>query len=408
MGKLKVQGNIQRSNTMKAALVSFMLFGLTHCDNGSSKPPTDVTPQTSSEQPTQAPPQTPSMGTTAPEAALGPSVSGGGDAHVCFDGDGFETKNITSVELYDLYEGTHVYKRSYIEERRVDRSTQEWLKIFLNRVKPLAYGDFIVRLANEIYLGFDTSISRPLIEIRDENPIVAPGPNCKKLQLARYMFHKKILVSKILWKHLPNFDRAALVLHETFFSIDRRFRSSIESSYARYVTSHVADIDYSIKGIETTAIKIVGKCEGVRRLSPVLFSDPRKLQFSSTGAPFADLGKTLFYVVDSRPGRITLKFNALNGRILINPMHFEITDNTYEANNWISKIPESSGKIKGEIGELNALIGAEPITNEDVPGFGFLVFANSGEEETMFHIASLGDEINFKCRPFPPHAKGDE
>ncbi len=261
--------------------------------------------------------------------SMGPSVSGGGDAVVCLDQKG----NIKSAQLFDLYEGEILYNYDYESERTKNLTYENWISIFQKRIGKTGYANEIKSHFEVIHLNLLTGRNfiknAVLNEVSDEANVLSPADGCQIVQLARYLSPNSVLIQKNIWDHLSAFDQASLVVHETFYSIDRVMSSVLDSRYARYLTSTFVEDDNEKEiGVDLNKIPPVlceGSSEPIDSEYSVLRTKPIR------GRRFGlRRGDTLFYMQSIkgldlggtgplRPDTdfIEIRFLSLNGRMLL-------------------------------------------------------------------------------------------
>ncbi len=156
---------------------------------------------------------------------------GGGKSVVCRD----DQNNIISAQSLDLYEGRTMYGLNIptsdeTMELQIDRA----LKTFPTRQSIIELNVTTVKEKMTL-LAAGTQLS----EVNDSYDVIFPQ-GCKAEQLARYYSDEKILVSGDIWKHLSNTDKAALVLHEAIYSLNRNY-GALDSRQSRHIVMNLFD-----------------------------------------------------------------------------------------------------------------------------------------------------------------------
>jgi hypothetical protein len=155
---------------------------------------------------------------------------GGGGAVVCRYGN-----EITSVEMLDLFEAPiiHGFKIS----KNNDIPFREQLKAHLKAVYfPDAYMYLFTEVASEILSKMQFLPDGIILETPDDVGERIPRimkEGCKLEGLGFYTEERKLLVSKVLFDHLSETDKAAFILHEVFYFLYRTNRAGKDSYLAR-------------------------------------------------------------------------------------------------------------------------------------------------------------------------------
>lgn len=157
----------------------------------------------------------------------------GGYSIVCRD----ESKQITSAELLDIYEGRILYKRTYA----VDQNSMEEL-IQRGKERVQNFGYFLTKLEKELKLIEQNEVFIPIgneLEPTDDAFPVIRKTGCKFEQLANYTDSGELLISQEIFDHLDNINRAALYLHEAIYSIRRKSVGDVTSKVTRKMVAHL-------------------------------------------------------------------------------------------------------------------------------------------------------------------------
>jgi len=148
-------------------------------------------------------------------------VGNGGMSVVCRNTDG----SITSAELLDIYEGRELYQRTYADDLlSVETRIQLML---LNLVKkPEAIDKFQAELstiyANAVFVGNENELELT----NDALPIIRKK-GCKLEQVANYTDNGEIFISQEIYEEFDNLNKAALYVHESFYSLYRKFNKKM-------------------------------------------------------------------------------------------------------------------------------------------------------------------------------------
>lgn len=170
-------------------------------------------------------------------AFAGVSSSGGGGAVVCYDG-----QKIKSAELFDIAEALA------LEGHLVQaQSTQDWPVTLNEKLKALSRTGF--GFSGLDVLSLET-VAQWVLENRqfipkdkkldlteDNKPTFALSAGCKMEQAATYVDDTKMLFDARIWEALSNNSKAALVLHEILYRIDRGYKKMADSTRIRKVVA---------------------------------------------------------------------------------------------------------------------------------------------------------------------------
>ena len=175
----------------------------------------------------------------------GGSDGGGGKAVVCYFFD--RPDKIANVELLDLYEGKILENLKINDD--YDREPTEILNAVLDKAH---FQEQDVRsMIASIHLGFHyLGRGVRLKPIGDSNEIFIPA-NCKIEQIANFQGLSRIFVVKDFWDFLPQSHKAALMLHEALWYIERSAGSYSSSRARRSVARFFSEdfiftpVDYS-------------------------------------------------------------------------------------------------------------------------------------------------------------------
>ena len=160
-------------------------------------------------------------------AWAGPGAGGGGGAVLCLNPD----QTVKSARLIDLVE-TEFYEKNKLSKELESLSWQDQLSAVVNRlafIDPNLEFDLRLALHNADYVPFGETAGTDLVFpspqdlSRGRLPPIHLG--CQIVGAALYVDGSYggdgYTVSELVWKHLPNMDKAALILHEVLYRIYR-------------------------------------------------------------------------------------------------------------------------------------------------------------------------------------------
>lgn len=214
-------------------------------------------------------------------ASEGGVDGGGGNAIVCLN----ELGSIQSAELLDLFEGTSMYS---LNIQRSSRPMEEQLAQALQRVPPSsrdlieAYTGIVRR--NMTILPTDTKLDK----VHDSFEVVLPK-NCKVEQLARFYSQDRILIDGEIWTKLEETDRAALILHEAIYAVNRVFGAS-DSRRSRHIVASIFDISTNWQDVKINVPEDTLNCIA---MNGILFMTAFQNQTKDWILNFEVLGKSL-------------------------------------------------------------------------------------------------------------------
>lgn len=169
-------------------------------------------------------------------ARTGNENGGGGASVVCRNAD----KSIISAETLDLYEGRNIYGLNIAEPGGDIPSIIEELKMRLrNSLEQPEIHLFPLIDRVQSILKF-TGQDAVLTPIDDVLPIALPA-NCAIEQLANYVDDDLLVVQKTIWDALSNAQRAALILHEAIYRLERYSGAKSSRRTRRIVASIFSD-----------------------------------------------------------------------------------------------------------------------------------------------------------------------
>ncbi len=166
------------------------------------------------------------------EAATGGVDGGGGRGSVCRDASGA----ITSAESLDLYESQAMYG---VNVQRSNAPMADQLQTALAKI-PDKPGNLVRAHGSQVLENMKfTPSGTVLVTVDDSFEVVLPK-GCSAEQLARYYKDKLILGNGEIWNTLNETDRAALVLHEAIYAVNRA-AGATNSRQSRHVVSQLFD-----------------------------------------------------------------------------------------------------------------------------------------------------------------------
>jgi hypothetical protein len=177
--------------------------------------------------------------------AGGKEGGNGGHSVVCRD----ESEQILSVETLDLFEGRQL-GRAYS-----DGKADDMLALALERLKtfPGHYQQIVDELALVkrvmSFVGSDVELELT----QDALPILRKK-GCSFEQLASYTDDGHLLVSKEIFDSLSGADKAAILLHEAIYSLDRKLGAT-DSTRTRRIVGVLLAIEFK----ELELARILGK-----------------------------------------------------------------------------------------------------------------------------------------------------
>jgi hypothetical protein len=164
---------------------------------------------------------------------IGHETGNGGDAVVCFDGDG----QIDTVEMLDIYEAkTDNWGFSFKMGNAKDfnEKVQQSIDIFKQKVpqKGMLYQDYYDSFFSETSFKIVN-----LVDILDSKHVFFPI-GCEVQQIAihrepKFSGQSRYIINKKLWDKMDDLNKAALVLHEIIYrdSYENGNRNSVSSRY---------------------------------------------------------------------------------------------------------------------------------------------------------------------------------
>lgn len=171
------------------------------------------------------------MGAIA-NAQAGGVDGGGGKSIVCRDNSGI----IQSAEILDLYEGRIMFGLNIYESNEPMASQ---IKAALNAI-PVNSRGLIEVYANQVQKNMKiTPAGTQLLPIDDSFEVIAPK-GCTAEQAANYYNDKMILVSGDIWANLSETGKAALILHEAVYAVNR-VAGATNSRQSRHIVANIFD-----------------------------------------------------------------------------------------------------------------------------------------------------------------------
>lgn len=158
---------------------------------------------------------------------------GGGQSVVCRDQQG----QIQTAEVLDLFEGRELFGLSYVS---FGSSVDEIIsKVKLDNRDSMSQPEIhlfplIERVQKITRFTGNNVILKP---IDDAAEVVTPA-NCDVEQVASYVDDNLLLINKEIWDHFDNINKAALILHEAVYRLER-YDGARNSRRARKIVSHI-------------------------------------------------------------------------------------------------------------------------------------------------------------------------
>lgn len=166
-----------------------------------------------------------------PNEATGGVDGGGGKSVVCRN----DQQQIISAQSLDLYEGRTLYGlHIQTSDESMNLQIEKALKTFAGDQSIIKYYVSIVKEKMTL-LPAGTQLS----EVSDSYDIVFPK-GCKSEQLARYYSDEKIFVNSDIWSLLSQTDKAALILHEAIYKVNRMY-GAMDSRQSRHIVMSLFD-----------------------------------------------------------------------------------------------------------------------------------------------------------------------
>lgn len=159
------------------------------------------------------------IGLTLPAMAQGSGVGNGGYSVVCRNPT---TKQITSAELLDVFEGRNLHYLEYSNNPVL--KSEDFINFSLNYLETVnknfrdAVSDEVKKLEAKIIYIPENLVLEPT---NDAFPTLG-RKDCKFEQLATYTDDNKLYVSKEIYSALDELNKAALRLHEAIYIIARK------------------------------------------------------------------------------------------------------------------------------------------------------------------------------------------
>jgi hypothetical protein len=149
----------------------------------------------------------------------GVGSSGGGSAIVCRDAN----QKILSAEMYDLYEGKNYFGLAI--EKNTDLPKQQILNVIQAMNQNAYVIPAVIQAVDDIigkiqFLPTGVVISAPS-DMGTDYPIIHPSA-CNVEGVGFYTSDNQLKVSQAVYSAFSNTDKAAFVLHEALYLIDRQ------------------------------------------------------------------------------------------------------------------------------------------------------------------------------------------
>ncbi len=168
----------------------------------------------------------------------GRETGNGGFAYVCRDSNG----KISSARLLDLWEGAglNTWSKSTPMEKQIEQA--------LDRIKDVSPNFY--SMVKSYYLSFKGKhflSNRTLTKTEDAFPTYVPEKGCNYEQVARFELtlmetgQRGLRINKEIYQseYFSETDRAALMLHEAIYLVDRNFNDAQTSARTRLLVAHL-------------------------------------------------------------------------------------------------------------------------------------------------------------------------
>jgi len=160
----------------------------------------------------------------------------GGVSVVCRDTNG----KITSAEILDIYEGRETRRKTY-----VDSSIDVDSTINLNMYKLVHIPYFLSELEKELSI-----VKKNIVFVSEGNNVLPTNDafpeisrrGCQFEQLANYTPGGKVLVSQEIYNQLDTLNKAALFIHEAFYSYRRTLGDKTSRKSRVFVSEIMATV----------------------------------------------------------------------------------------------------------------------------------------------------------------------
>jgi len=223
--------------------------------------------------------------TSSPSAAGEGNTDGhGGSGVVCRDRLGA----ITSAAVLDLYEAERLV---YNGRRAKIVRSEESLDIQLEKVyqKLEQVGAYEALGLKSLIQGARNAIQEipgdaGLEPVDDIATALRPKGNCKLEQIANFLSTEQILVDNEIWRKLSKTDRAALIVHEAVYLLERGLDKTTNSRRARRITGAIFDQNTRFENIHNGVPNDALECMGDgTQLYVYRVGDDWRLQFLAIG-----------------------------------------------------------------------------------------------------------------------------
>ena len=169
------------------------------------------------------------------QAIAGNTDGGGGRGVVCYNPD----NTIKSVELLDLYEGRIL--EGLTPDTFADKTPLEILDLVISKNPHNGVKDSF-EYSKKLYSSFRFLPEGVRLEPIDDSGEIFIPANCKIEQLANMQSLTKVFVVGDFWNKMNNVNKAALIVHEYLWAIQRiagrEFSSRARRDTARYLASN--------------------------------------------------------------------------------------------------------------------------------------------------------------------------
>lgn len=322
----------------------------------------------------------------------GPETSGGGAAAICRNAN----REITFVEMEDLYEGKIRYGLSYPESNEQPNSqilnAIAKIKDPFNRAAVTEAAALIVQSMEFLPLGVGLA---PTTDLGNEFGVVVPN-GCYVEPVGFYESDGRLKISREVYEKLDSRNRAAFVLHEALYKLARDTVGELNSANARRATATLFATNISDLNRESTVSKIVYPAYGAGYFAIadriILENQSRKFKikvFPDTRGAYYEFGfgqYTFHSVWDIDPNNAVFNESAMGNQELMfeNPVGtilLAVNLSNRDTSGTYGFVREFSYELSDEFGTLvssgTKLVPTET-TNTNVPGYttkGRLLFS---------------------------------
>lgn len=189
-----------------------------------------------------------------------------------------EMGELREVRFLDLFEG-ELQGRMGLQ---ASASFQETLDFAIDRAKKIAPGAWYLHMALDegVKAALQLLWFVPGVEsVPDSGPITPLPQGCRVAQIATYDYRSQILIDQGLWNDLSNRDRAALILHEVLFAVQRSVKlippdTNYHSTSTRELVSLLLTPSTNDRFLRTKIMEFINGFEGG------IYADPDRYEVS--------------------------------------------------------------------------------------------------------------------------------